>query len=57
MRNVRRDGMDMVKKAQKDGLSEDDAKFYSDEIQALTDAAIKKIDAAQEHKQEEIMQV
>ncbi|SFI80164.1 ribosome recycling factor [Albimonas pacifica] len=57
VRNVRRDGMDMVKKAQKDGLSEDDAKLYSDEIQSLTDAAIKKIDAAQEHKQEEIMQV
>ncbi|MDF2235472.1 ribosome recycling factor [Albimonas sp. CAU 1670] len=57
VRNVRRDGMDTVKKAQKDGLSEDDAKFYSDEIQALTDAAIKKIDAALEHKQEEIMQV
>ncbi|WP_339952182.1 ribosome recycling factor [uncultured Albimonas sp.] len=57
VRNVRRDGMDMVKKAQKDGLSEDDAKVYSDEIQSLTDAAIKKIDATLEHKQEEIMQV
>ena len=57
VRNVRRDGMDMVKKAQKDGLSEDDAKIYSEEIQTLTDAAIKKIEAAAEHKQEEIMQV
>ncbi len=57
VRNVRRDGMDMVKKARNDGLSEDDAKVYTDEIQALTDAAIKKIDAAQDAKQEEIMQV
>lgn len=57
VRNVRRDGMDMVKKARNDGLSEDDAKVYTDEIQALTDAAIKKIDAALDAKQEEIMQV
>lgn len=57
VRNVRRDGMDMVKKAKGDGLSEDDAKFYSDEIQSMTDDTIKKIDAALEHKQEEIMQV
>ncbi len=57
VRNVRRDGMDMVKKAKSAGLSEDDAKFYSDEIQAMTDATIKKIDQALESKQEEIMQV
>ena len=57
VRNVRRDGMDMVKKAKAAGLSEDDAKFYSDEIQAMTDATIKKIDQALETKQEEIMQV
>ncbi|MEC9434951.1 MAG: ribosome recycling factor [Pseudomonadota bacterium] len=57
VRNVRRDGMDMVKKAKSNGLSEDDAKFYSDEIQAMTDATIKKIDQALETKQEEIMQV
>ena len=55
VRNVRRDGMDMVKKA--DGVSEDDRKLYTDEIQALTDAAIKKIDEALESKQQEIMQV
>ncbi|MGM0586486.1 MAG: ribosome recycling factor [Pseudomonadota bacterium] len=57
VRNVRRDGMDMVKKAKSSGLSEDDAKFYSEEIQSLTDETIRKIDAALEHKQEEIMQV
>ncbi len=56
VRNVRRDGMDQIKKA-KDDMSEDDQKLWSDEIQSLTDAAIAKIDAALETKQEEIMQV
>ena len=55
VRNVRRDGMDQVKKA--DGLSEDDQKLWSDEIQELTNAAIKNIDEALEAKQAEIMQV
>jgi len=57
VRNVRKDGMDQIKKAKADGLSEDEQKLYHDEIQELTDAAIKKIDAALEGKQEEIMQV
>ena len=57
VRNVRRDGMDQIKKAKNDGMSEDDMKVWQDEIQDITDAAIKKIDAALESKQEEIMQV
>ncbi|MEM9060141.1 MAG: ribosome recycling factor [Pseudomonadota bacterium] len=57
IRNVRRDGMDQVKKAKADGMSEDEQKLYNDEIQELTDAAIGKIDAALDTKQEEIMQV
>ncbi|HIP22115.1 MAG TPA: ribosome recycling factor [Rhodobacteraceae bacterium] len=56
-RNVRRDGMDQIKKAKNDGMSEDDQKVWQDEIQDITDAAIKKIDAALEVKQAEIMQV
>ena len=55
VRNVRRDGMDQVKKA--DGMSEDDQKLYNDEIQQLTDQAIENIDNALATKQEEIMQV
>lgn len=55
IRNVRKDGMDQVKKA--DGLSEDDSKLWNDEIQSLTDANIGKIDDALASKQEEIMQV
>jgi ribosome recycling factor len=57
IRNVRRDGMDQIKKAKADGMGEDDQKIWSDEIQSLTDAAITKIDEAVEHKQAEIMQV
>jgi len=57
VRNVRRDGMDQIKKAKNDGLSEDDQKFWEVEVQELTDVAIKAVDAALEVKQEEIMQV
>jgi ribosome recycling factor len=57
VRNVRRDGMDQVKKAKSDGMSEDDQKFWHDEIQALTDKAIAAVDRALEAKQAEIMQV
>jgi ribosome recycling factor len=57
VRNVRRDGMDQIKKAKADGMSEDDQKIWSDEIQSLTDAAIANIDSALENKQTEIMQV
>jgi ribosome recycling factor len=55
VRNVRRDGMDQVKKS--DDLSEDDQKIWSDEIQELTNKSIKKIDKVMEQKQAEIMQV
>lgn len=57
VRNVRRDGMDQVKKAKSDGMGEDDQKLWSDEIQSMTDTAISDIDKALELKQEEIMQV
>lgn len=57
IRNVRRDGMDQLKKAKANGMSEDDQKLWQAEIQELTDAAIKRIDEALEAKQEEIMQV
>ena len=55
VRNVRRDGMDQVKKS--DDLGEDDQKIWSDEIQELTNAAIKSIEQVLEAKQAEIMQV
>jgi ribosome recycling factor len=57
VRNIRRDGMDQVKKAKADGMSEDDQKIWEAEVQELTDKAIKAVDAALENKQAEIMQV
>lgn len=57
VRNVRRDGMDQIKKAKNDGMSEDDQKFWHDEVQGLTDKAIVGVDRALEEKQVEIMQV
>lgn len=57
IRNVRRDGMDQIKKAKGTGLSEDDQKMWSDEVQDITDKAIAAVDKALEAKQQEIMQV
>ena len=57
IRNVRRDGMDQIKKAKAQGMGEDDQKIWSDEIQDLTDKAIAAVDKALEAKQAEIMQV
>jgi ribosome recycling factor len=57
IRNVRRDGMDQIKKAKNDGMSEDDQKLWESEVQDLTNAYIKKVDDLLEVKQEDIMQV
>ncbi|KUF11914.1 ribosome recycling factor [Pseudoponticoccus marisrubri] len=57
VRNVRRDGMDQIKKAKADGMSEDDQKIWESEVQELTNTYIKKVDAMLETKQDEIMQV
>lgn len=58
VRNVRRDGMEVVKKSEKDGdISEDELKAHEKDIQAATDAAIKLIDDTLSTKTEEIMQV
>lgn len=57
IRNVRRDGMDRIKKAKGDGLSEDDQKLWEDEVQDMTDKYISAVDTALETKQNEIMQV
>ena len=57
IRNVRRDGMDQIKKAKAAGMSEDDQKMWQDEVQELTDKAIAAVDKALEAKQAEIMQV
>ncbi len=57
IRNVRRDGMDQVRKAKADGMSEDDQKFWETEVQELTDTHIAAVDGALNTKQSETMQV
>jgi len=57
VRNIRRDGMDQIKKAKLDGMSEDDQKLWEEEVQELTNTSIKAIDDALDAKQMEIMQV
>ncbi|WND02385.1 ribosome recycling factor [Temperatibacter marinus] len=58
IRNVRRDGMDTLKKMEKEKLiSEDDHKVYADEVQELTNKSVKEVDAALASKEQEIMQV
>lgn len=58
IRNVRRDGMDQIKKSEKDGdMSEDEAKEWGNEVQELTDSAIKQADTLLAEKEKEIMQV
>lgn len=58
IRNVRRDGMDSLKKAEKDkDMSEDEHKMWSDEVQVLTDNYVGEVDSAYAAKEGEIMQV
>jgi ribosome recycling factor len=58
VRNVRRDGMDGLKKAEKTGdISQDEHKVKADKVQTLTDQHIKLVDEALAQKEKEIMQV
>jgi ribosome recycling factor len=58
IRNIRRDGNDAIKKAQKDKkISEDEGKGSLEEIQKLTDAEILRIEEMCKVKEKEIMQV
>lgn len=58
VRHVRRDGMDALKKAEKDGdMGQDDARAKSELVQKATDDAVAEIDAILATKEQEIMQV
>jgi ribosome recycling factor len=58
VRNVRRDGMDQIKKAEKDSeISQDEAKDLSAEVQTITDKYVKLVDETLEVKEGEIRQV
>lgn len=58
VRHVRRDGIDGLKKAEKDGsMSEDDSRKMSEKVQKLTDDTIAEIDAVVASKEAEISQI
>ena len=58
IRNVRRDAVDFVKKAQKKGeMTEDDEKKAEKDIQELTDKYIKKVDEMCAKKEKELMEI
>lgn len=58
VRNVRRDGMDALKRSEKDHeISEDEHKRLADEIQTLTDSHVRKVDELAAQKEKEILQV
>jgi ribosome recycling factor len=58
VRNVRRDGMELLKRLEKDKkIGQDEQHKHSEELQKLTDANVKEIDDALAAKEKEIMQV
>lgn len=58
VRNVRRDGMDELKKQEKDKkISEDEQRTQSEKVQKLTDDFIKKVDELMTAKEKDIMSV
>jgi ribosome recycling factor len=57
IRNMRRDAIEQIKKLQKDGLSEDEAKDAEKEIQDITDKHIALVEKHLQAKEKEIMSV
>lgn len=58
VRNVRRDGMDTLKRLERAGdMSRDEQKSHADDVQRLTDSAIAAIGEAMELKEKDILQV
>jgi ribosome recycling factor len=58
VRHIRRDGMEQLKKLEKDGdMGQDECRVLQDQVQKATDDAVTEIDAHLAAKEEEIMQV
>ena len=57
LRNARREANDQIKKMQKEGFAEDEAKNLENEIQKLTEKFIKQVDGIAEAKEKEIMTI
>jgi ribosome recycling factor len=58
VRHVRKDGMDQIKRLEKDGaMSQDDGRKFGDQVQNATDEAVSELDRVLAVKEQEIMQV
>lgn len=57
LRNVRRDGMDVIKKAKEDGLGEDDAKREMEAVEKEVETFVKQVDELLAAKEKDIMTV
>ena len=57
VRNIRRDGNDMLKKLKKEGVSEDEVKDLEDELQKISEKYVKDIDKIVEEKSADILKV
>ena len=58
VRHARRDGIDLLQEAQKDGeVSEDESRSAQEQVQKMTDEYVARVDEIVEHKEEEIMEV
>ena len=57
VRNARRDAIEALKKAQKEGLAEDMQKDYEDKVQKATDAWVKRVDELVAAKEKDILTV
>lgn len=58
VRNIRRDGIDFLKRSERDGeMSQDEHRAWADEIQEMTDQVVKEIDGLFKSREAEIMQV
>ena len=57
VRNVRRDGMETLKKMKADGMSEDEQKRLEGDVQKMTDETIRKVDTMLAEKEKDIMTV
>lgn len=57
IRNVRKDGMTQINTAKNDGVSEDELRLWSDDLQEMTNKMIEEVDRLLESKQSQIMSV
>ena len=57
IRNIRQDGMNLIKKLSVESIPEDEVRIHQDNLQKLTDTYIKKITEKSKNKEDEILQI